>query len=519
MVSDKAYLQASSFHSGLVTVSGDVESLSVLVLPKFWKPDTHASGSRRVLKWASEQSQRRLVLYENETVTLVLEARDADHLKARRDLLRRLLELCKEDKESLPFLSEGAWASGGVDEQVTADEVDIEKPLLALLTLMSKTGAQEGAHQTHIVANDMLLPLTHKRFVTELGRTLSSLRRGYVPRQEILGVIRGRVVARSAAITEESGLPSLLCNYDEFTEGTALIRVLVAALEQVCSGTWVSRFWPESFLGRPLQNEATMLRRHLKSIPALSKAQAMATARRVRFNRMTRVLEPAFRLAVDVLKGASSLFARTGRSEHDGWLWSVDMSQVWERIIVLAFESAQRGDDWVVHFDMNAARKAFFSNEKSHKTPPPRTIKPPWTALGGNRRPDILLRSQERCWILDAKYKQVVKAQAFYEPSREDGFQMFVYAHMTLKDGKTPWVNQLGLVYPCAEQPLEASESSYKQRAYEIGGIWTVDVKPSLHQILLPFPSFDDVGEGWKGWQGYLSRAGEHLAKRLDPNP
>ena len=165
--------------------------------------------------------------------------------KAKEESTKQKEELDQSGEEYTDVINEITKRMYFFSKHIDSNEPSAPKSLASFLSLLQliQFSSFRSSDSTYFVRvrNPMLRPLMHHLFVKEMCDVQRHIRRGYVPRTETLGVIRGRIHSSSAARCDDSGETTLLCHYDEFEEGTHLLRVLVTALDVVASGNWLSR--------------------------------------------------------------------------------------------------------------------------------------------------------------------------------------------------------------------------------------------------------------------------------------
>ena len=197
-----------------------------------------------------------------------------------------------------------------------------------------------------------------------------------------------------------------------------------------------------------------------------------------------------------ILEDVQVLFDETMSLEETAWCWNVDMSNVWENILVQGYTNCL--DLTVTHYDKWLDDKEQIENDVYTSR-----ISSPFThteSMALIRRPDILLTYNDSNWIIDAKY-------SFYKTlprnvGRDYQNQMFGYAYLT-KAGTKPWCNQLALIYTtdAISIPVEHALS------FPLQGSWHHDwgAIPRLHQFLVSFPTREHV-QSLETWHTYVDQ-------------
>lgn len=497
-------LRTSACKCGIVTISDGSDTLSLIVRPKVW-----STGLRyRITQWSERENRCIMVVDENQYGVLTLD-QGGPRTRGRQKLFANLLTICQRETEEYGHVDPLAAPACALSQdappesRVTQDEA--LSAMLNLLLLQQRTKLKYRSLKGLTPEPDSFTaPLVHWLYLEELEAHLHDLRRGYVEDEALLGSVRGRVIADSVAVAEAGGDNRIQCRFDSFTEGTPLLRVLVTAIETVAGGTWVSLLSDGGPLGRSLRNRASSCRRLLANIPALPRDEAVSVGRRLRLTRLTRRFEDCLSLAQQVLEQTRTLFAREGINSGAAWIWTLDTSAAWERMLMDAFHARSNSADSAVHFGKNSA-------DSRWPAWVPENVHPPWSGLGGRRLPDILALKDEGVWILDAKYKGAGSGPKNVDSADQN--QMFVYAHMTLTE---PPAENLAVVYPvlCHEgdKPRRDSREDWAMEQ----GRWTHGhaATPRLHRFDIPFPEPEALADTGQ-WHDYLERAGKSLHRAM----
>lgn len=478
--------------SGLVVAGGSAGTVRITVLPKAWRTGPPAV---RHWEWASEDRELSLVLHEGDTavvdaeknaVQIVERAVAESYAAAERDDAGRRDPLLR---------SVSLNAVGSLDDWLGGVEGPSVSHVLALYRrsgLGRLTALESLRHDGSPSTARLLLPLLYRDLVDELERSMRLLRRGYVAVKDELHTVRGRVLTSGLARLVATGEPRLVCEYDEFTPATRLVRVMARALDVV-----VQRAPSVSFsLGDPmtLTARAVHLRRSLRAGPPLHVRTAAAWARSIRLTPLERGLRRALDLAGYVLRDEDY---RPSSSDLDIPAIEVVVPtyRVWERVL---YEAARQrtGEGWI--------QDALDGNVKNDRVEVPA----PWQGASGRPlRPDLLMRvgSEAERWCVDAKYKRLRNGRA---PELDDLYQMFAYSHLVRLDGEG--VRASVLVYP-AEPAVSGSRRATLRRSGHTGQHYP------LHVVTAPFPSPDDVQTD-ATWKRYLERLGYGLERTLKEN-
>jgi hypothetical protein len=380
----------------------------------------------------------------------------------------------------------------------------------ALRSAATDGGADETAGQLLDAARaayeaDPLALLAELDFVHELHRLQHRIRKGYVPEEDRLAAIRGRITDRGVLEYEMTGIPLLECRFDEFVEATPLFRVLVTALDVVASGTLRSTLGigTDGLFGSGSEVHPMTMREQLRSIPSLPLPVARATADRLRLTRLQQDWQRPLDLARRILRAES---VETGEATQEGSMtvWTVDTPKVWESILEQAFEAAGSG------------------TEVSRPKMPP-----PWIGLGEKRQVDLTVRVDKQTYLVDAKYKLGTPGS-----STADQYQLFAYSllhgvnyskgGMLLPFNDEDRPAATALVYPLlveqGELPKDAEawaervrkarpESPFIREFLNTSG---EHPKVVLHLLQAPFPP-PETARDEDAWRDFLTGVGEGL--------
>jgi hypothetical protein len=350
---------------------------------------------------------------------------------------------------------------------------------------------------------DPLALLAELDFVSELNRLQHRIRKGYVPEEDRLSAIRGRITDRGVLDYEMTGIPLLECRFDEFVEATPLFRVLVTALDVVASGALRASLGVGSdWFGGSADLHPAALREQLRNIPSFPLPVARATAERLRLTRLQHEWQRPLDLAKRILRAES---VATAASDDNGGVtvWSMEMPALWEQILAGAIDAQS---DWTIQ------RK-----RQGQKVSMP----PPWPNFGHYRTPDLLLRSRKRelrrTMILDAKY-----APLDGTPSIAYQNQMFVYSLLAENPPEA-----LALVYPVMREGAVARRSDSKRhsplnversKAPNASAPAEAPSAPVLYTLEVPFPGHREVSDGTL-WSEHLKRIGTEMMTTLTVRP
>jgi hypothetical protein len=331
---------------------------------------------------------------------------------------------------------------------------------------------------------DPLALLAELDFVHEMHRLQHRIRKGYVPEEDRLAAIRGRITDRGVLDYEMTGIPLLECRFDEFVEATPLFRVLATALDVVSAGSLRSSLGVETdgLFGSGSEVHPTTMREQLRSIPSLPLPVARATADRLRLTRLQQEWQRPLELARRILRAES---VETGEATREGSMtvWTVDTAKVWEKVLERAFQAA--GVTVSTQQGMN----------------------PPWQGLGAERRPDLTVTHEDQTYLLDAKYKLGTPGS-----STADQYQMFAYS---LINEVRP--DAVALVYPVPEGVALAKQhgTSFERETTNLEAAGKRATLPKLLLLQAPFPAPSQAQEEGE-WQKYLISVGTRLKIALE---
>ena len=254
------------------------------------------------------------------------------------------------------------------------------------------------------VDGESLLELVALLFVEETRRLL---RRGvvkhYVPREEDLGVVRGRILADRQVLERFGQLDRILCHYDELESDVDENRLLLAGLRAV------SRGLGSGALRRSLER----LRSVLEPECDLSSFDLRRVRRELIYDRLNAHYEAAHRLAWLLLDGMGieDLVAR-GRTRSICFL--LDMNALFERFVEQVFRRTLEPCGFAVE-SQHSLKSVLWDVRRS--------------ASFGSIRPDLVVtaRCAERPLAVDAKYKEYDERGL----SPSDLYQLLLYASAT----------------------------------------------------------------------------------------
>ena len=533
-------LKTASFHTGMVHSSRQNHSVTVVVLPKSWKP-IHLSGtskySYRTYVWPAAQREGVLCLYENEHIDLFLTdpqfnaERDDDTVAIRRALLNDLMQASNDSRNDLDDKDTNLISWGIPSRKTSRSEnffsSDLETAMpniIALYMLLNISGySQSFERRFDKLHHNLLLPLLHLRFMQEILNKHRMLNKEYILKSEILPTIRGRVSALSLAKSEETEERSVLCHYDELDTGTPIVRVLLTALDIVSRGHALSKNNDDSsqeylHIGNTAKR-GVQIRRFFQSIPSYPLHKALHVSLNIRTTQKNAYLQPLLSMARLILQRKQASLKQINTQEHSMWCWEVDMSDVWEFILFKGYQT------------LPSVRVMYYDKSTGDCSIYPKQSIP--AAFGNGQKnqsvPDLLLTTTENGsdqsnWIVDAKYSYChnhLPASANIE-YRD---QMFRYLFLTSQEqaesqsenvnhqlAKTPWAHHLALVYTTGQlSPLRDSGQSVQSIWLDSWG----KTRPKLYQFAVKFPAPADV-QSVDVWKHYSRLLATQLQQTLD---
>lgn len=491
--------------SGLLHFAKEGHSVTVLVLPKIWDVEPTVTG---------EGCTRTVVLRENDSV--VLEAEKSFEQFLVFDVQGRIGDAARRARASPSDDPDDSDDPVDPKDDVARDELvrfsatatpghrrtgseDLGRRMvdLALLAarvddgrrkLWQSAGAPDSDGGGSIgrgqeTTPKHLLVITQWLFVHHLTSKLRKIRRGYLSIVERTGVIRGRITSRGMIQHASSGLPSIECAHDDFTESRPLYRVLVTALERVASGSLAARYGlTEWGVNQDLMRRAVHLRRQLSQIPGLPLPAAMEEVGRIRLGPLDREWSETLALAEEILFARPPMLGKA--SETDPSLqWWIDTARLWEKVLEKGFgmagcELRRQGEDGKLAV---------------------------WNGLGRMKRPDILARwpasgdLPSQVLVADAKYKALGSPSAL---SPGDQYQLYAYSHLGHYEEPA---SKAAVLYPVQDDRNTAEH-------YSRGGVTPFE----LCVMGCPFPRDADLVSA-QAWSGYLAQLGERLRQQFAP--
>lgn len=399
------------------------------------------------------------------------------------------------------------------------DQSEIDEFLGPLLTVLSWAMPDLPVDKLGYARNPHLRRIMEALFVNELRANLKWLRRGYVPQTEELGMVRGRVEPVSAARAQDSGQPSVVCHFEEFTEAIPHFRVLVTALDRVGAGSepglpLVTRGRRETH-GRGHENTrsvARQLRHLLADLQPMAVGAALHVARRV-------PLPPAQRLrwkrAMDL---ATALLAQEATSPTPDDRANAE----------LAVPTASLYERWVAH----CLALCGDAGEGFRRWTSP----PPWKYHKGliARPLDLVLELPGRLVLIDCKFKRLAdfdpkgkqetdrESKVYKFPSVQDVNQVFAYVCAGVRKEypdalKFPRVAALVYLPKDYVGRIDGYKADLTWTKREGKGHWChtgeMNMAVELHILRFPFPSQADFSAERLGTT--LGSAANELGKVL----
>ena len=511
---------------GLATARCDERTLTLLVLPKCWRPRMAKITSKPPYflrhKLRQEPSQ-------------VIAAYEGDYLRYEPGdaaLVDALLEYAQQefgDHESQGSTEEDRRSPllcpcSAPSMSLVQDAEDLVAPqattsteailaLALLLRRLDQTGRRERFAPT---ASDtsastfttgeserdspVLSLLRAWEFVNLVEANILQLRRGYVSEADWLGNARGRIAAGSIVRHLATGLPSLHCHYDTFTDATPFFRAIVTAVEQVAFSIPSLGLLSDTQLALSSGDRAMVLRRRLAHIAALDIPSAVNAVREATLGRLLRVWEPVHALCEPILL-ARPPGPGKGTGTSSSMVWILNTAGLWE--------------DWLFHGFSRITSSGVVVERGNRKGRAGRwNCGTPWSgkaALRGgiprDKQPDFfaVVNDPREYWVIDAKYKLDAAVEA------GDQYQLFAYTHLASHRGvgglDSP-ITHAAVVKPRSDSDNDETERPTRFIRGE-GGRSAVGSDLYLEQWFLPFPRISDVESdaAWESGEERLAHA------------
>jgi 5-methylcytosine-specific restriction endonuclease McrBC regulatory subunit McrC len=459
---------------GFTAASDGSHQVVITVLPKPWRPDNRKIV---VAVQKSDSAHHAIALYESDRLHL------PNASAVTQELLTRLLRAARsEDPQDSPLLVPDvapteadlrtARAIDPGNNELVGDLLLLFDHLNVLLPKSEDLLATPAYSPLH-------RPLLCRRLLDEVFALAHSARRGYRSVVAAGATIRGRIVPASLTAHQLTGNPQLLFQYDELTESTILLSVVVAALQRIADAVDLRSPFTGKYSVTELRHDAVRLRRVFAEVTALPPAQARQAGRRLRLSRLDQPWSRALALSLVLLDqdDFGTMFAHQRMAEAVEL--SIPTDKLWERIVTQALQ------------------RAGFTNVMNQATQPAGATADPWltaTGEGSRTRPDNLALHGNQLWVVDAKYK--LHGDLPW-PQRDDQYQMFAYSHLVEHDGRVP--SHVALIYPGRGEP----------RIWRRGRS-PADFPCTLHALQIPFPEPGTVRNP-ADWETYLDSVGAAL--------
>lgn len=465
---------------GLIAGAGPDQQALITVAPKVWR--TGQPNERIIQGWPAGHTE--ITLFETDRVHIASPSPATERLFSA--MLRRTRgtasggwrgALLAPDVAPLD-LQPGQATPAPSAEQETAN-------LMRLFQRINFVLAPHETLRSRPTRSPIYRPLSARQFLDEVEIRLAQARRGYRRVQQVRTTIRGRVSASSIARYRATGVPQLVCSFEELTESTILLGIVCTALEDVAEGRGArSVLPPPAFDEITLRHDAVRLRRALGEVEGLPAAAALRHGQRLQLSRLDQPWARALRLAMVLISGREVGGGASSHRDFAASELSAETDRVWEWIVNAAL--ARTSFDRVL--EQGPAQHGL--NEDPWKRHPISVASRVLTA------PDNIAFEGTKVFVVDAKYKTPTSS-----PSREDQYQMFAYTHLVRAAGHE--VRAAVLVYP----GLGAASGWVRGR--------DVDADPvRLLAVQIPFPYQADVLSE-RAWDRYLNRCAQTLNQSL----
>jgi 5-methylcytosine-specific restriction enzyme subunit McrC len=248
---------------------------------------------------------------------------------------------------------------------------------------------------------DALTAIFATRLWDELLRGVS---RAYVPREENLRRLKGRLVIPLQVTRNAAHRERFVCRFDEFSEDTPLNQVLRCVSEILLRGTRVSA--ARDVLSRCVEV--------LDGVTVIAADRARVVASRIVLDRAAARFAPLLSFARMVLASRS---AEVIAGETSTFSLLFDMNQVFEGLVTYLVSRVvqQEFPEWEVHPQGHGEQRHLFAGDGSlrHLLP---------------LMPDVLLKGPDgRYGVIDAKWKRIGLKDRGKGPRREDLYQLHGY--------------------------------------------------------------------------------------------
>lgn len=455
---------------GIVSAARGGRVLTVAVTPKLWRETDEAA--HWCLEWPAAQAAGAITASEGDWVTVSGEADAVDIVADTVDAANS--DLTPEAGSTLGPLLRRVVRPGARPEPL-ADAGSVTE-IVNLIALFDHARLDIVAADAPGVTSlhPLFRALLHRRYVSAVEPLVRRVRRGYVEVEEVLASPRGRITDASVVRYQLSREPQLMCRFDEYTEDTPLLRVVVAALAEVLRADVPPYALP---ILRETLARGIRLSRHLATIPIPDRSAALRLSRQVRLTRLEAEWGPALELAKRVL--ADAPLAQDVRGAPTEMVrFEVATDRVWERILEQGLRRA------LPFGAVTVGARNWLAAEA--------TVDPPWKGVlagAGSRFPDFLVTTRDdTVWCLDAKYKL-----SGGTPEEADANQMFVYSHLARRLGTA--VAHCVLLYPGRSGGLPPARRFVRRPNDDV----------DMLVAYLPFPERVDLASPIH-WGNYVSR-------------
>ncbi len=502
-------------NSGVLVYHHQGLTLSLLVLPKMWKPQQD-----RVNPWDFSKETLQIVAYEGERHHLDLNKKDPLHQD-----WKQLLTRCCNMLSSKSVVTQDEQDDGFDAETLTSLSglmTKISQPSAKSLTSwLGDTSTQESeptwvtqveqlfnlafycdTHKelnTHIFQNNdaSVVALTEnvdqqtdspifkilaiENFLVEIEQHLHKIHQGYLNTTERRDSIRGSVTGTSLMLLDAGVSLKPECRYNKFGPNIPLYQVLVTTLDAIYKGWCIPQlpFIRQLKRVHSLKNTAQRLRHQLQHISSLPLEVARHTGQRLHLNRLQLFWKPALNLS-NILLRNKPVFLEDTVSGNGGHMWIVSTAAVWESVLAQS----------LAHVDL-IDKDAIFTNGKVV------TGSKPWGNLGDAPKADIVAITEEQLYIFDAKYK-INADRSNKSRSKGEEYQLFAYSYLINPKTYTKHNKHLGLVYPTFDTPTPSNKNHKRYN----------DDQVSLKVYYLPFPEPTDVENKGK-WKDCMNKIGK----------
>lgn len=467
--------------SGIVSVAG----LTLLVLPKHWRE------TRAVLVAPPHGT---VVCHELDTMVLVDDQGKPPAVDA---VVTALLRAAGTGEgENAPVLVEEVAVPQSATSAAPRFDERAPDQLLSLLELALRVNrssttfplfesygrerdALAGPGEADGAARMLREILRAWQLVRLVEGRMGDIRRTYLPAQERIPVVRGRIVSRAMFRAEFAA--DLDCEFEEFSEIAPLYRVVRTTLDVVVgdSARW-GWFRVLPLASRILQG-AMGIQRHLGHISSMARAEAARAATQMRLGPALRLWEPVRRQCASILGERPPADARGADGFDAGVGITINTAVLWQGLVHHA-----------VH-ELGVRRP--------HVVPEvPRDVAL-WVGHPFKRKVvDAAFKHLDVRWILDAKYKDFPGESA---PALEDQYQVFGYSHLYDE------VAHVVLLYPEVRGAMRRTASPAHRRGGRTGDC-------SIRWATAPFPEWHTDDDAESAWERAVENVQEALARLLD---